>query len=72
VILKAFNSRSKWSDKNAIDTRIPSGFCALAVSIYDECNDIAPKLYSGNDVMTEFYKHLLNEKERVNKILQLN
>jgi hypothetical protein len=58
--------------KNAIDTHIPSGFCALTVSIYDEFNDVAPKLYSGNDVMTEFYKDLLDEKECVNKILQHN
>jgi hypothetical protein len=58
--------------KNAVDTHVPSGFCALTVSIYDEFNDVEPKLYSGDNVMSEFYKHLLNEKERISKILQRN
>ena len=58
--------------KNAVDTHIPSGFCAYTVSKYDEFNNVEPKLYSGEDVMSEFYEHLMNEKERINEILQRN
>jgi hypothetical protein len=44
----------------------------FTVSIYEEFQDVAPKLYLGDNIMTEYYKHLLNKKEWISKILQLN
>jgi hypothetical protein len=58
--------------KNAIDTRIPTGFCCLIVSKYEKYINQPPKLYSGPNVMDHSYNHLIKAKERKNEILQNN
>jgi len=57
--------------KNVIDTHIPSGFCCHTVSIFEEYAT-PPTLYSGEEVMEHFFTHLLDERERISKILSKN
>ena len=57
--------------KNVVNTHVPSGFCCHTVSKFKEY-ETAPTLYSGEDVMEHFFTHLMNEKDRISKILSKN
>jgi len=43
-------------------THIPSGFCALTVSIFEE-HDYKINCYSGENVMDEFYNYINHEEQ---------
>src|SRR6218665_173440 len=40
------------------DTHVPSGFCCLTVSTFPEYNNEIPYVYSGSNIMDEFFKYL--------------
>jgi len=51
-------------DKNAINEHVPSGFCCLKVSKFD--NEIFPQhVDSEPDVMSHFYQHIYSEQETI-------
>ena len=50
----------------------PSGFCCLTVSSFDQYNDQKPVVYSGENVMDVFFKHVKTEQSRITKILNRN
>jgi len=52
-------------------THIPSGFCALTVSIFEE-HDYKLHRYSGENVMDEFYNYMNREEQRIRTILNQN
>ena len=58
--------------ENCYDTHVPSGFCCLTVSTFPEYNNEKPYVYSGSNVMDEFFKYLKREQARINKILAKN
>ena len=55
--------------KNTVNTHIPSGFCALTVSIFETCK---PVVYSGPDTMTKFFNHIYQEQHRICARLGVN
>jgi hypothetical protein len=57
--------------KNAVETHIPSGFCGLVVSKFEEFK-FEPVVYSGDEVMRHFYDFLISEKAKIDKILSRN
>ena len=50
---------------------VPSGFCCLRVSKFPE-HDHKIFTYSGDSVLEEFFKHIKNEQDVINKILSTN
>ena len=54
--------------KNVIDTHIPTRFYCHTVSKFEE-HETPPTLYSGEHVMGNFFTHLLEERERISKML---
>jgi len=61
-------------EKNDADhsvTHIPSGFCPLTVSIFEE-HDYKLHCYSGEKVMDEFYNYMNREEQRIHTILNQN
>jgi len=54
------------------DDHIPSRLCCLTVSIFPEYNTCAPVVYSGPNVMREFFAHLYREEARIDTILKQN
>jgi hypothetical protein len=57
--------------KNAAQTHIPSSFCGLFVSKFEELK-FEPLVYSGDEVMRHYYDFLMNEKTMMDKILNRN
>src|SRR5262249_49803221 len=49
---------------------VPSGFCLYKVSMYGEKYE--PVLYSGPDVMPEFFKALRKEETSINEVMSVN
>jgi len=52
-------------------THVPSDFCALTVSIFEE-HDYKLHCYSGKNVMDEIYNYMNREEQRVHTILNQN
>jgi len=50
---------------------VPSGFCCLRVSKFSE-HDHKIFTYSGDNVLKEFFEHIKNEQNDINKILSTN
>ena len=48
---------------------VPLGYCLYTVSDYEVSE---PKVYSGENVMDSFFKHIYSERDRIAKILQRN
>jgi hypothetical protein len=57
--------------KNLVADHIPSGFCCHTVSVFEQYQT-EPTLYSGEDVMSHFFSHLMNERKRISEILSVN
>jgi len=60
--------------KNDVDhsvTHVPSGFCALTVSIFEEHN-YKLHCYSGENYMDELYNYMNQEEQRICAILNQN
>lgn len=59
--------------KDANDNdHLPSGFCALTISAYDHLNNHKAYVYSGENVMDNFYEHLQAESAKISSILEIN
>jgi len=54
------------------DKHVPSGFCCQTVSIFPQYNNCQPFVYSGVDVMQNFFDHLRREQLRIESILCQN
>jgi hypothetical protein len=54
------------------DTHEPSGFCALRVSSINYMNNEEAYVYSGPNVMQNFYEHIIKERDVINAILERN
>jgi len=50
---------------------VPSGFCALTVSILEE-HDYKLHCYSSENIMEEFYNYMNHEEQRIRAILNQN
>ena len=61
----------KKNDEDHSVIHVPSGFCALTVSIFEE-HDYKLHCYSGENVMDEFYKYMNQEEQRIHTILSQN
>ena len=48
------------------DIHEPSGFCCLRVSAFDFLNNEIAYVYSGQDVMSRFYDHIMKEHRIIN------
>ena len=59
------------SNGNELDKHIPSGFCTLTVSTNAEYKNGA-FVYSGSNVMPNFFDHLIKEDEKIGEILKTN
>jgi len=57
--------------KNHSVTHVPSGFCALTVSIFEE-HDYKLHCYSGENIMEEFYNYMNHEEQCICAILNQN
>ena len=55
-----------------IQNHLPSGFCCLTVSSFEQYNNEEPVVYSGENVMESFFCHVKNEQLRITKILNRN
>ena len=53
------------------DDHIPSGFCCLTVSAFPEHYVFEPVLFSGEDVMGNFFTHLKSEGKKIENILSV-
>ena len=53
------------------DTHVPSGFCAVTTSIFEE-HDYKLFCYTGENVMDEFFAHMQKEERRIRSILSVN
>jgi len=51
-----------------LDDHVVSGFCCYRVTDLSQYQT-PPTAYSSPDVMTHFYKHVISENEKINKIL---
>src|SRR6218665_1800992 len=69
---ECFLDSSKKTEGKFYDTHVPSGFCCLTVSTFPEYNNEKPYVYSGSNVMDEFFKYLKREQARIKKILAKN
>ena len=52
------------ADKHSVNKHVPSGFCCLKVSKFDE-EIFEPYIYSGTDVVSKFYEHIFREQETI-------
>jgi hypothetical protein len=57
--------------KNVVQTHVASGYCCHTVSEFKEY-ETAPLLYSDEDVMSDFFQHILREHDRISSILSIN
>ena len=58
------------ADKDSVSEHVPSGFCCLKVSKFD--NEIfEPYVYSGPDVISKFYEHVYAEQTKICKKLNV-
>ena len=57
------------AENEDVDKHEPSGFCCLRVSAFDFLNDEEAFVYSGPDVMSHFYDHIMQEHATINEIL---
>jgi hypothetical protein len=73
VLYVDFESFIKKGVKDVEDKDIhePSGFCCLRVSSFDFLNNEIAYVYSGPDVMSHFYDHIMKEHQAINDILSL-
>lgn len=62
----------KTGDEIKVAAHIPSGVCCLTVWQDDKHNDRPPFIYTGPDVMTHFYDHLITEHRRIAAVLNVN
>ena len=53
------------------DMHVPSGYCCHTVSAFEEYQT-EPTLYSGENVMDHFFNHIMEEHERISRILNKN
>ena len=58
-------------DDNQLDTNVPSGFCAVTSSIFEE-HDYVMYCYTGENVINEFIAHMHREECRIRSILSAN
>src|SRR6266516_3407872 len=49
----------------------PSGFCCMRTSSFDFLNNKKAYVYSGSNVMHNFYEHIMRERNSINDILSL-
>ena len=52
------------ADKHSVNKHVPSGFCCLKVSKFDD-EIFEPYIYSGTDVVSKFYEHIFREQETI-------
>ena len=71
VIYADFECFLEKSDADHSVMHVPSGFCALMVSIFEE-HDYKLHCYSGKNVMDEFYNYMNQEEQRIRTILNQN
>ena len=57
-------------DEDGVAVHVASGFCCARVSRVDD-ETFEPYLYSGPDVLTEFYRHVYAEQEAICKKLNV-
>ena len=72
VDFECFLSESDGSRKNVQQVHEVSGFCMLRVSTEPTLNNCKPYLYSGENVMEEFYRHLQQEQDEIDFYLRTN
>ena len=72
VDFEAFLGESDGSRKNVQQIHEVSGFCMLRVSTEPALNNCKPYLYSGGNVMEEFYRHLQQEQDEIDFYLRTN
>ena len=53
------------------DTHIPSGFCVVTTSIFEN-HDYQLYCYTGENVMDEFFAHMQREEQRIRAVLLAN
>ena len=71
VIYADFEYFLEKNDENHSVTHVPSGFCALTVSIFEE-HDYKLHYYSGENIMEEFYNYMNHEEQHIRAILNQN
>ena len=52
------------ADKDSVNEHVPSGFCCLKVSKFDD-EMFEPYVYSGPDTVSKFYEHIYREQETI-------
>ena len=72
VDFECFLGESDGSRKNVQQIHEVSCFCMLRVSTEPTLNNCKPYLYSGENVMEEFYWHLQQEQEEIDFYLRTN
>ena len=72
VDFECFLGESDGSRKNVQQIHEVSGFCMLRVSTEPTLNNCKPYLYSGENVMEEFYRHLQQEQDEIDFYLRTN
>ena len=72
VDFECFLGESDGSRKNVQQIHEVSGFCMLRVSTEPTLNNCKPYLYSGENVMEEFYSHLQQEQDEIDFYLRTN
>ena len=58
------------NDENQSVTHVPSGFCAMTVSIFEQ-HDYKLHCYLGENVMDEFYNYMNKEELQNNAMIEL-
>ena len=69
---ECFLGESDGSRKNVQQIHEVSSFCMLRVYTEPTLNNCKPYLYSGENVMEEFYRHLQQEQEEIDFYLRTN
>ena len=72
VDFECFLGESDGSRKNVQQIHEVSGSCMLRVLTKPTLNNCKPYLYSGENVMEEFYRHLQQEQEEIDFYLRTN
>ena len=72
VDFECFLGESDGTRKNVQQIHEVSGFCMLRVSTEPTLNKCKPYLYSGENVMEEFYRHLQQEQDEIDFYLRTN
>ena len=72
VDFECFLCESDGLRKNVQQIHEVSGFCMLRVSTEPTLNKCKPYLYSGENVMEEFYRHLQQEQDEIDFYLRTN